>query len=191
MISPSSTKAKTPLARLRHLDEEGPRQSVTDYAFHCIITDLGFAQLEEMGQLIREGVKASSSLHGPTGVFMLDDAYHLSSCAERDSVMMQWIGVVGDGFVRGLSSSRCRRPGGGFWPLYWMAKSMSVVVPRRAAAIVPVWESSALVCREGQCPDGCGHRLRQGSPAAGRLDDAAGIFSVGSWAAMAVTFVSR
>ena len=31
-------------------------KAVTDYAFHCIITDLGTAQLEEMGQLIREGV---------------------------------------------------------------------------------------------------------------------------------------
>ena len=31
-------------------------KAVTDYAFHCIITDLGSAQLEEMGQLIREGV---------------------------------------------------------------------------------------------------------------------------------------
>src|SRR3984893_2838991 len=31
-------------------------KAVADYAFHCIITDLGSAQLEEMGQLIREGV---------------------------------------------------------------------------------------------------------------------------------------
>src|SRR6202162_3028930 len=31
-------------------------KAVTDYAFHCIITDLGSAQLEEMGQLVREGV---------------------------------------------------------------------------------------------------------------------------------------
>src|SRR6266576_3167868 len=30
-------------------------KAVTDYAFHCIITDLGSAQLEEMGQLIRDG----------------------------------------------------------------------------------------------------------------------------------------
>src|SRR5215469_3411668 len=28
-------------------------KAVTDYAFHCIITDLGSAQLDEMGQLIR------------------------------------------------------------------------------------------------------------------------------------------
>src|ERR1700723_2542690 len=31
-------------------------KAVTDYAFHCIITDLGAAQLEEMGDLVREGV---------------------------------------------------------------------------------------------------------------------------------------
>src|SRR6184192_2800541 len=35
-------------------------KAVTDYAFHCIITDLGSAQLEEMGQLIREGVTSLS-----------------------------------------------------------------------------------------------------------------------------------
>jgi len=54
--------------------------------------------------------------------------------------MMQWKGVVGDGFCRGLSSSRCRKPGGGFGLCTGWAKSMSVVVPPKAAAIVPVWE---------------------------------------------------
>src|ERR1035438_10631129 len=31
-------------------------KAVADYAFHCIITELGKSQLEEMGALVREGV---------------------------------------------------------------------------------------------------------------------------------------
>jgi dihydropyrimidinase len=49
-------------------------KAVTDYAFHCIITDLGTAQLEEMGQLIREGVTSFKLFMAYPGVFMLDDA---------------------------------------------------------------------------------------------------------------------
>src|SRR5213594_3983454 len=49
-------------------------KAVTDYAFHCIITDLGSAQLEEMGQLIREGVTSFILFMAYPGVFMLDDA---------------------------------------------------------------------------------------------------------------------
>src|SRR6266481_782880 len=49
-------------------------KAVTDYAFHCIITDLGSAQLEEMGQLIREGVTSFKLFMAYPGVFMLDDA---------------------------------------------------------------------------------------------------------------------
>src|SRR5216110_1601479 len=49
-------------------------KAVTDYAFHCIITDLGSAQLEEMGQLIREGVSSFKLFMAYPGVFMLDDA---------------------------------------------------------------------------------------------------------------------
>src|ERR1700752_4558094 len=45
-----------------------------DYAFHCIITDLGSAQLEEMGQLIGEGVTSFKLFMAYPGVFMLDDA---------------------------------------------------------------------------------------------------------------------
>jgi len=37
-------------------------KAVTDYAFHCIITDLGSAQLEEMGQLIQEGVTSFKAM---------------------------------------------------------------------------------------------------------------------------------
>src|SRR5207248_5164995 len=49
-------------------------KAVTDYAFHCIITDLGSAQLEEMGQLIRDGVTSFKLFMAYPAVFMLDDA---------------------------------------------------------------------------------------------------------------------
>ena len=49
-------------------------KAVTDYAFHCIITDLGDAQVEEMGQLVREGVSSFKLFMAYPGVFMLDDA---------------------------------------------------------------------------------------------------------------------
>src|SRR6266852_3817875 len=49
-------------------------KAVTDYAFHCIITDLGNAQLEEMGHLVREGVTSFKLFLAYPGVFMLDDA---------------------------------------------------------------------------------------------------------------------
>ncbi len=49
-------------------------KAVVDYAFHCIITDLGDAQLEEMGQLVREGVSSFKLFMAYPGVFMLDDA---------------------------------------------------------------------------------------------------------------------
>src|SRR5690242_470649 len=49
-------------------------KAVTDYAFHCIITDLGSAQLEEMGTLIRDGVTSFKLFMAYPGVFMLDDA---------------------------------------------------------------------------------------------------------------------
>ncbi len=49
-------------------------KAVTDYAFHCIITDLKDAQLEEMGALVREGVSSFKLFMAYPGVFMLDDA---------------------------------------------------------------------------------------------------------------------
>ena len=49
-------------------------KAAVDYAFHCIITDLGDAQLEEMGQLVREGVSSFKLFMAYPGVFMLDDA---------------------------------------------------------------------------------------------------------------------
>src|SRR5258705_2321836 len=49
-------------------------KAVSDYAFHCIITDLGTAQLEEMNALVREGVTSFKLFMAYPGVFMLDDA---------------------------------------------------------------------------------------------------------------------
>ncbi|MGO9640036.1 MAG: dihydropyrimidinase [Candidatus Acidiferrales bacterium] len=48
-------------------------KAVSDYGFHCIITDLGDAQLEEMGALVREGVPSFKLFMAYPGVFMLDD----------------------------------------------------------------------------------------------------------------------
>src|SRR5271163_4396278 len=49
-------------------------KAVCDYAFHCIITELADAQLEEMGHLVREGVTSFKLFMAYPGVFMLDDA---------------------------------------------------------------------------------------------------------------------
>ncbi len=49
-------------------------KAATDYAFHCIITDLPDARLEEMDDLVREGVSSFKLFMAYPGVFMLDDA---------------------------------------------------------------------------------------------------------------------
>src|SRR5438105_6692943 len=49
-------------------------KAITDYGFHCIITDLPDAQMEEMPQLIRDGVSSFKLFMAYPGVFMLDDA---------------------------------------------------------------------------------------------------------------------
>jgi dihydropyrimidinase len=49
-------------------------KAAIDYAFHCIITDLTDAQLEEMGALVKEGVSSFKLFMAYPGVFMLDDA---------------------------------------------------------------------------------------------------------------------
>jgi dihydropyrimidinase len=49
-------------------------KAAIDYAFHCIITDVADAQLEEMGALVREGVPSFKLFMAYPGVFMLDDA---------------------------------------------------------------------------------------------------------------------
>src|SRR5262245_10511289 len=49
-------------------------KAVSDYAFHCIITDLKDAELDEMKALVREGVTTFKLFMAYPGVFMLDDA---------------------------------------------------------------------------------------------------------------------
>src|SRR6202034_1037366 len=49
-------------------------KAVCDYAFHCIITDLAGAQLDEMNALVRDGVTSFKLFMAYPGVFMLDDA---------------------------------------------------------------------------------------------------------------------
>lgn len=49
-------------------------KATIDYAFHCIVTDLPNARLEEMGELVREGVSSFKLFMAYPGVFMLDDA---------------------------------------------------------------------------------------------------------------------
>src|ERR1700736_4211565 len=63
---------------LRHAFEtwmkKAEGKAAIDYAFHCIITDLGDAQLDEMGELIREGVSSFKLFMAYPGVVMVDDA---------------------------------------------------------------------------------------------------------------------
>jgi dihydropyrimidinase len=54
--------------------KKADRKAAIDYAFHCIITDLGDAQLDEMGALIREGVSSFKLFMAYPGVLMVDDA---------------------------------------------------------------------------------------------------------------------
>ncbi|MGH9685440.1 MAG: dihydropyrimidinase [Candidatus Acidiferrales bacterium] len=49
-------------------------KATIDYAFHCIITDISGAQLQEMKSLVGEGVPTFKLFMAYPGVFMLDDA---------------------------------------------------------------------------------------------------------------------
>ena len=49
-------------------------RAVSDYAFHCIMTDVPDARLDEMAALVREGVTSFKLFMAYPGVFMLDDA---------------------------------------------------------------------------------------------------------------------
>jgi dihydropyrimidinase len=49
-------------------------KAIGDYGFHCIITDLPDARLDEMNVLVREGVTSFKLFMAYPGVFMLDDA---------------------------------------------------------------------------------------------------------------------
>src|SRR5437588_2168176 len=50
------------------------QKAVCDYSFHCIVTDLGGTQLQEMNALVDEGVTSFKLFMAYPGVFMLDDA---------------------------------------------------------------------------------------------------------------------
>src|SRR5438045_49152 len=54
--------------------QKASAKATSDYAFHCIITDLPNARLDEMGELVREGVPSFKLFMAYPGVFMLDDA---------------------------------------------------------------------------------------------------------------------
>ena len=62
---------------LRHAFEtwmkKADGKAAIDYSFHCIITDLSGAQLDEMRQLVGEGVPTFKLFMAYPGVFMLDD----------------------------------------------------------------------------------------------------------------------
>src|SRR6201998_1605461 len=49
-------------------------KAVSDYAFHCIVTDVSGGQLQEMNTLVSEGVTSFKLFMAYPGVFMLDDA---------------------------------------------------------------------------------------------------------------------
>ena len=49
-------------------------KAAIDYAFHCIVTELQDAQLDEMPALVRDGVSSFKLFMAYPGVFMLDDA---------------------------------------------------------------------------------------------------------------------
>jgi dihydropyrimidinase len=49
-------------------------KAVIDYSFHCIITELADAHLQEMKTLVHEGVPTFKLFMAYPGVFMLDDA---------------------------------------------------------------------------------------------------------------------
>jgi dihydropyrimidinase len=53
--------------------QKASAKAVCDYAFHCIITELADAQLDEMNALVREGVTSFKMFMAYPGVFMLDD----------------------------------------------------------------------------------------------------------------------
>src|SRR5881397_3912558 len=54
--------------------KKASQKAVCDYAFHCIITELGDTQLTEMNALVHEGVTSFKLFMAYPGVFMLDDA---------------------------------------------------------------------------------------------------------------------
>src|SRR6059058_5056073 len=71
--------------------QKASSKATTDYAFHCIITDLPDSRIEEMGSLVREGVPSFKLFMAYPGVFMLDDGAifrALSRTAENGGLIM-------------------------------------------------------------------------------------------------------
>src|ERR1700723_141717 len=54
--------------------EKASGKAVSDYAFHCIVTDISNGQLQEMNARVGEGVTSFKLFMAYPGVFMLDDA---------------------------------------------------------------------------------------------------------------------
>ena len=54
--------------------DKASKKAVCDYSFHCIVTDIGNGQLQEMNALVGEGVTSFKLFMAYPGVFMLDDA---------------------------------------------------------------------------------------------------------------------
>jgi dihydropyrimidinase len=54
--------------------QKAAKKATCDYGFHCIITELGDPQLQEMNALVGEGVTSFKLFMAYPGVFMLDDA---------------------------------------------------------------------------------------------------------------------
>src|SRR6202162_2869043 len=50
------------------------KKAVCDYAFHCIVTDISNGQLQQMNDLVGEGVTSFKLFMAYPGVFMLDEA---------------------------------------------------------------------------------------------------------------------
>ena len=61
-------------------------KAATDYAFHCIITDVADARLEEMGALVREGVSSFKLFMAYPGVFMVEDALIFKTMAQAAQI---------------------------------------------------------------------------------------------------------
>jgi dihydropyrimidinase len=55
------------------MQKASPKATI-DYAFHCIITDLPDARIDEMNALVHDGVPSFKLFMAYPGVFMLDDA---------------------------------------------------------------------------------------------------------------------
>ncbi len=54
--------------------EKASKRAIADYAFHCIVTDLPPARMEEMNEVVREGITSFKLFMAYPGVLMLDDA---------------------------------------------------------------------------------------------------------------------